>query len=220
MVSVSRILKRIGTRIVIGVGTLLTASVVVYGALFLAPGSPANFLVSGRTTTPAQLAAIKKQYHLNDPFIEQWWRWLVNAAHGDFGRSLVQRNDVWSLIHPRIENTVLLITMAGILTVALGVATGTLAGLRQGRLTDSLVNLGNGVALAVPAFVAGVILISVFSVTLGLFPTSGAEGNLLEKLHGLVLPSVALALSSGAYVSRVSRAAVVTEAGSEYVSTA
>lgn len=214
------IAARAATRIAAGLATVLVASFVIYGALFLAPGSAANFLVSGRTTSPEQIAQIKAQYHLNDPFLVQWWRWLSGAAHGDFGRSLVQRNDVWTLVEPRIGSTLLLIVMASLLTVAFGVVSGTVAGLRQGRASDTAVRLVNGVALAVPSFVAGVVLISIFGVWLRWFPTSGAEGDLMARLHGLVLPSIALALSSGAYVSRISRAAVLTEAQSDYVVTA
>lgn len=207
-------------RVAAGVSTLLITSFIIYGSLFLAPGSPANFLVNARSTSPEQLAAIKAQYNLDEPFLVQWWSWLTSAVQGDFGRSLVQRNDVWDLIQPRIGTTMLLLITASLLTVTFGVASGTVAGLRRGRFADSAITVFNSAALAVPPFVGGVILITVFAVQLSWFPTSGAGEGLLDRLHHLVLPSVALALSNGAYVSRISRAAVINEATSEHVETA
>jgi peptide/nickel transport system permease protein len=212
--------RRISVRLLTGAGTLLAASFVIYGALFLAPGSPANFLVNGRTITPERVAEIKAQYHLNDPFFVQWWGWLSNIAHGNLGRSLVQRNDVWDLIQPRIGTTLMLIGLASLLTVVYGVASGAIAGLRRGTLADSAITMVNSAALAIPPFVAGVVLIVIFAVQLRWFPTSGAGGGLVDRLHHLVLPSVALALSNGAYVSRISRSAVIAESQSEHVETA
>lgn len=213
-------LQRLGTRFAAGLLTVLAASFVVYGALFLAPGSPVNFLVHGRTTSPEQLAEIAEQYHLNDPFMVQWWRWLSNLLHGNLGRSLLQRTDVWTIIEPRIGTTVLLITMASLLTIAYGIGTGTLAGMRRGSVADSAITVVNSAALAVPPFVAGVVLIALFSVQLGWFPTSGAGSGFVDSIHHLILPSIALALANGAYVSRISRSAVITEAQSEHVETA
>ncbi|KAA0084556.1 ABC transporter permease [Mycolicibacterium sp. P9-64] len=209
-----------GVRVASAVGTLFVASLVIYGSLFLAPGSPANFLVNARTTSPEQLAAITAQYHLDDPFLVQWWLWLSNTLRGSLGRSLVQRNDVWSLIEPRIGTTALLIVLASIFTILFGVTSGTIAGLRRGSITDSAVTVINSAALAIPPFVGGVILITVFAVQLPWFPASGGGDGPIDSLHHLVLPSVALALSNGAYVSRISRAAVISEAASEHVETA
>lgn len=214
------LLRAVAVRAASAVGTVLLASFIIYGSLFLAPGSPANFLVNGRSTSPAQLAAIKAEYHLDDPFLVQWWTWLGRAVHGDFGRSLVQRNDVWALISPRIGTTVLLILLASTFTIAIGVATGTIAGLRRRTFIDAGVNVVNSAALATPPFVGGVILLTLFAVELPWFPTFGAGSGLADRLHHLVLPSIALAFSNGAYVSRISRAAVIRETMSEHVETA
>lgn len=203
-----------------GIVTLLVASLVIYGSLFLAPGSPANFLVNGRSTTPEQLAAIKAQYHLDDPFLVQWWLWLTRALSGDLGRSLVKRDNVWALVEPRVATTVLLIVLASMFTIIYGVLTGCVAGLNKGSAADSAVTILNSAALAIPPFVGGVILITVFAVRLPFFPTSGTGNGFVDNVYHLILPSLALALANGAYVSRISRAAIIHEATSEHVETA
>ena len=76
-------------RLIALVVTLLLASLAVYGALYLAPGTPISFLTRGRTVTPEELAAIKAQYHLDEGFLSQYGHWVAGVLHGDFGLSLI-----------------------------------------------------------------------------------------------------------------------------------
>jgi peptide/nickel transport system permease protein len=200
------VLRYLALRAAAAVGTLLAASIVIYGALFLAPGSPVSFLVSGQSASPERIAAIKAQYHLNDGFFTQWWSWLTAAIHGDFGTSLIYRgSSVWSLVEPRLGTTVLLITYAGILTVVFGALTGTLAALRGGKV-DAAVVVVTSVGLGIPSFVTAILLIAAFGVALPWFPTFGAGSGFADALYHLTLPAVALALAGWAYVSRVTKA--------------
>jgi peptide/nickel transport system permease protein len=209
----------VATRLAGLAATLLVASFVIFGALYLAPGSPITFLTRGRSMSPQAIAGLKRQYHLDEPFLVQYWHWLTGALHGDFGRSILFHEPVGSLLAARATNTVLLVVFSAVLIVAVGLAIGILAGLRPGALASSLMGVSTA-AMAVPAFVAAVVLTLVFAVDLGWFPVFGSGSGLGDRLHHLVLPAVALALASVAFVARLSQAAVRQELAADHVQTA
>lgn len=211
--------KTIALRIVGALLTLLVTSFVVYGALYLAPGSPVTFLLGPQNANPATIARLTAEYHLDEPFIQQWASWLGRLVQGDLGYSIVARSDVAGLIGPRAGLTVMLIAYAGLLTIGFGVLAGTISGLRSGKL-DGTITLVTSVGLGVPQFVSAVFLISVFAVGLGWFPTFGGGAGFVNQVYHLTLPAVALALSGSAYVARLTRAAVREEAGRDHVVTA
>ncbi|MEU8133720.1 ABC transporter permease [Streptodolium elevatio] len=198
--------------------TLLGASFVVFGAMYLAPGNPASFLLAGRSASPAALAAIEKQYHLDDPFLEQYLRWLGNVLHGDFGRSLEYRTDVSDLLSSRLPTTLLLVGMALVLVVLLGLALGWLAAVRGGAV-DSTVLVGTTFAVGTPAFVAAILLQGFFAVELGWFPSSGSGSGhgIGQMMWHLTLPSLALALYLVGLLARVTRSAMLEALEGEHV---
>jgi peptide/nickel transport system permease protein len=140
-------------------------------------------------------------------------------VHGDFGKSIIFRQDVGPLISARIETTLLLVLMSAVVIIVVGVTLGAIAALRGGR-TDTAILLGGSVGIAVPSFVAAIVLISVFAVPLGWFPVFGAGSGLADRLYHLVLPAIALALSSTAFVARVTRTTMRAELAREHVETA
>jgi len=199
--------------------TLLIASFAVFGAIYLAPGTPLSFLTHGRSVSPDDVAALKREYHLDEPFLAQYGHWLAGLLHGDLGRSIIYKQDVLSLVGARAPNTVWLVGVASVLILVLGLAVGITAGLRPGRLDASLMVLATA-GMAVPAFVAAIVLITVFAVNLGWFPVFGAGTGIGDRLWHLALPSVALAGTSIAYVARLTRSSVREELASEHVQTA
>lgn len=207
------------TRVLGLLGTLLATSFVIFGGLYLSPGGPLNYLLGGRSASPEQVAAVRKEYNLDQPFFERYAAFLGDLVQGDLGTSLVFRQPVSSLLAPRIGVTLFLIVFALILVLMVGVALGTIGGLRGGKL-DTAVVIASSVGLATPAFVAAIILIAVFAVELGWFPVFGAGEGFLDRLWHLFLPAVALAASGQALVSRVTRASVREEAAREHVETA
>ncbi|SEK48711.1 ABC transporter permease [Streptacidiphilus jiangxiensis] len=200
--------------------TLLVASVVIYGGLFLAPGDPATLLVGGgKPPNPQLLAEIHRQYHLDDPFYAQYWRWLTGMLHGDAGQSLSYHDQVSHLITARIGTTALLIGYATVLIVLFGVSAGVVAGLRGGR-TATAVTAATTTLMAVPTFVSAVLLIWLFAVRLNWLPAYGNGTGLADQLTHLTLPAIALAVSWLAYVAQVTRSAVDGEQRAEHVQTA
>ncbi|AQT76925.1 MULTISPECIES: ABC transporter permease [Streptomyces] len=213
------------TRYLIGrviglVAVLFATSLVVFGSVHLAPGDPVSFLLHGRPATPEAVAALRSQYHLDDPLPVQYAKWLGGVLQGDFGNSAQFHQDVSALIGSRLPGTALLIGYAALLVALIGVAAGVLAALRPGPL-DRAVLLGSGVATATPSFVTAIALVSLFSVRLGWFPgPGGTPVGLSERLYHLTLPAFALALTFAGLLARVTRSAMLDELGREHVEVA
>ena len=201
------------------VATLVVSSFVIFSALYLAPGNPIAVLSGGRTLPAASIKVLEARYHLNDPFLTQYWLWLKGVVHGDFGISIALRENVSTLIASRIGTTAALVLYASLLILVIGIGLGLAAGLRRGFL-DTSVLAATAVSAAIPSFVAAIVLILLFSVKLTLFPSLGDGQGLFGTIYHLTLPAVALAISSLAIVARVTRASVREEFGREHVQTA
>jgi peptide/nickel transport system permease protein len=199
--------------------TLLAASFVIFGAMYLAPGNPASFLLSGRSASAGALKAIDDEYHLNQPFWEQYLRWLGQILHGDFGRSVDYRTPVSTLLAARLPSTLLLVAMALALVLAVGLALGWISAVRGGA-TDSTVLVATTFAVGTPSFVAAVLLQGLFSVKLQWFPSSGSGTGLVQMLWHLTLPAVALALYLIGMLARVTRSTMLEALGHEHVTVA
>ncbi|MFJ3583442.1 ABC transporter permease [Streptomyces sp. NPDC090127] len=202
------------------VAVVFVTSVVVFGAVHLAPGDPVSFLLHGRPATPEAVASLRAQYHLDDPLPVQYAKWLGGVVRGDFGRSAQFHQDVGSLIGSRLPGTGVLIGYAALLVALLGVSGGVLAALRPGAV-DRAVLLGTGVATATPSFVSAIALVSLFSVQLGWFPgPGGTPEGFTDRVHHLTLPAFALAITFAGLLARVTRSAMLDEMGREHVEVA
>ncbi len=209
------LLRRAGSLLLV----LFVTSFVVFGMLYLAPGSPLSFVLGPRGGTPEQIARVTQQYHLDDPFLVRYFAWIGDLFRGDLGDSVVYRQPVADLLGGRIGTTVALIALATIIIAVIGIGLGLVASLRGGW-ADQVVTTFATLGLATPAFVIGVALISVFAVGLGWFPTNGSGSGGMDTLYHLTLPAIALAVASTAYQTRITRASVLEEEGREHVQTA
>jgi peptide/nickel transport system permease protein len=195
--------------------TLLLSSVVIFGSLYLAPGSPENVIFGSRTPTAAARAAVRHRLHLDQPMPVRYWDWLTGVLHGDLGTSMVTGQPVADRVGAGLGTTALLVLLASALVVVLGLGLGLLGALRPGRI-DGAVSAVSAVSVTVPPFVAATVLISVFAVRLGWLPASGRGSG----FDGLVLPAVALALLSCGFLAQVTRNAVREQLDREHVQTA
>ncbi|MGC0422922.1 ABC transporter permease [Embleya sp. AB8] len=198
---------------------LLVTSFLVFSAIHLAPGDPVTFLLKGHPATPEAKAAVRLQYHLDDPFLSQYAQWLGDVCTGDFGRSVQFRQDVGELVWSRLPTTAFLIGYAAVLVVVSGVLLGVLSALRPG-FVDRFVLIGTGVATATPSFVAAIGLVSLFSVKLGWFPTFGGGEGFGGRIEHLTLPAVALAFTLSGLLARVTRSSMLDELAREHVEVA
>lgn len=199
---------------------LFVASFAVFAGMYLTPGSPESFLARGNNVTAETLAALRAQYHLDDPFLTQYFRWIGGVLQGDFGLSLQFRQPVGELLASRLPTTLSLIVFAGVLIIGSGVLLGVLAAVKRGPI-DATAVIASTVGMAAPSFVVAMALTSLFAVTLGVFPAFGPGGDgLLDRIWHLTLPAVALALSSSALVLRTTRTSMIAALDKEYVETA
>ncbi|MFF8632410.1 ABC transporter permease [Streptomyces werraensis] len=196
--------------------TILVTSFVLFAVLSATPGDPVAQLL-GPHATDASRAAARLRLGLDDPLPLRYWHWLTGALHGDFGTSLTHREPVTSLLGPRLPTTFLMVAMAAVLILLGGLVLGGIGGVssRWRPVVSTVTALG----IAVPAFVATTILISVFAVQLGWFPTSGAGTGFTDRIWHLTLPAVALSIGYGAYVTQLTTAAIREEAKADHVLT-
>jgi peptide/nickel transport system permease protein len=199
--------------------SLLVASFVIFASIYLAPGNPIAALSGGRSIPPESLKVLEARYHLDQPFLVQYWYWLTNALHGNLGISITLRENVSDLIASRISTTAGLVLYSSILIIVIGVGLGIAAGLRPGLLDTSALVI-TAISASLPAFVAAIVLILVFAVQLQWFPSLGNGVGFFDQVKHLTLPAVALAVSSLAIVARVTRSAIREEARREHVQTA
>ena len=206
-------------RVLIGVAALLVSSFVVFAGLYLAPGSPTDFLLGSRPATPELIAQVREQYHLDEPFLTQYGLWLQGAVHGDFGTSVIQQRSVGTMLADGIPITLQVVGMSMILVVAVGMTLGIIAAYRGGWV-DDLVVATSSVLSATPAFVAALILVFFFGVELGWLPVFGPGEPGVDRVVHLLLPCIALALPWIPLVAQTVRTALAKQLSSEYVETA
>ncbi|MCA0330466.1 MAG: ABC transporter permease [Actinobacteria bacterium] len=209
----------LGKRMAMLLATLLVASFAIYGALYLAPGSPIAALTGGRSVPPEVLAQLEERYHLNEPFLTRYWLWLSGVVRGDLGESIPLRQDVSTIIGQRIGVTLQLVMLTAAIIIIVGVGLGIVGALGR-KSVDFGVLLASTVSAALPAFAAAVLLQFVFGVMLGWFPVLGTGDGFVDQLRHLTLPALALAATSVALVARVTRTAVRDELDKEHVQTA
>ncbi|OBG62092.1 ABC transporter permease [Mycobacterium sp. E3339] len=206
----------IARRIAVMVPVFLGATLLIYGMVFLLPGDPVAVMAGDRPLTPEVAAQLRARYHLDDPFLVQYLRYLGGVLHGDLGRSY-SGLPVSNVLAHAFPVTLRLALIALVVEAVLGIAFGVIAGLRTGGLFDSTVLVAGLVIIAVPIFVLGFLAQFVFGVKLGIAPVTVGERSTFGRL---LLPGVVLGSVSFAYVVRLTRSAVAANAHADYVRTA
>lgn len=197
---------------------LLVASVLVFGVLRLAPGDPAVVL-AGPDASPATVAEVRASLGLDASLPVQYGTWLTGVLTGDLGTSFILGAPIAQLIGQGLGNTLELTAAALLLALIGGGAAGIVLGTaRRARLLTAAVNL----ALAVPPYVTGVLLVLVFAVTFRVLPASGHESLLADPVIGvqyLLLPALCLALPTGAVLARFLAASLRRSRQEDFVRT-
>jgi peptide/nickel transport system permease protein len=204
-------------RRLVGVVVLLAlVSFLVFSLLYVSPGSPIDTLLGEEPRTPQRVQTLREQYHLDEPFLEQYWIWTKGAAQFQFGDSISSLS-VSEAISGRLPVSVFLGIYAFILTMVLGVVLGVVAALRSQRAVDRGIVGGAVIGLSTPAFVSGVFILFVFAVQLDLFPSFGRGDGFVDQLWHLTLPAASLALIACALVIKHTRAALLKVLDEDYV---
>jgi peptide/nickel transport system permease protein len=217
--AVSPIWGFIARRIALGVVVLFLVSIVVFLAT-QGLGDPARAIL-GRSATPASLAALRDQLHLDRPLIEQYLSWAAGLLHGDAGMSLAAQEPVTTLIADHVINSAFLVLIAGLISIPLSIVIGSYAALRRDKTFDVAMSLSTLVFAALPEFVVGVALVVIFATTLlhvlpavSLIPPGGRPW---DDPVSLILPTLTLVLAVTPYVARIMRASMIEVLESDYV---
>ena len=211
------LVKRLGFALV----TLLSVLTLVFLLVRILPGDPA-IVVLGDQASPEAVAAFHAQLGLDQPLATQYWNFLSKAVTGDLGNSMITGRPVSQEILTVLPYTLELTFAALALGVMLGVPAGVWAAVRRNRVPDYVLRLLSLLGLSLPAFVAAIVLLIVFAINLRWFPviSAGNADTLLERLRQMALPTIALALIMMAYVTRVTRSAMLEVLSQDYVRTA
>ena len=202
--------------------TLFAVSLIIYVVMGLLPGDPAAIML-GTSASPDTLAALQKQMGLDQPLPLRYLHWLVGVFRGDLGQSYTYGVPVAGLIIERLAVTLPLALLAICLSVTIAIPLGVAAAKNRNGALDFVAGLFSHVGIAVPGFWVGLLLIIVFSTTLGWMPSGGFPGwspSFSAGLVALVLPAIALALSQAGVLTRVCRSAVLEVMNEDFVRTA
>jgi peptide/nickel transport system permease protein len=203
------LISRLGQSVLILVGVL----VLVFFMLRMT-GDPASLMVS-REASPEQIEAIREAMGFNRPLYIQFFDFARKAIVGDFGNSLHYRIPAMPLILERLPATVQLASVALLMAVVVGIPLGLIGGFNPGSFWDSLARLLGLLGQTVPNFWLALLLIILFAVKLGWFPSFGRD-----EPKSVVLPAFALSVFSMGQIVRLTRSAVLEIRGEDYIRTA
>jgi peptide/nickel transport system permease protein len=207
-------LRYVAFRLLQSAGILLGVAGVTFALLFLVPADPAR-QIAGRSATRQAVESVRHELGLDRPLYAQFGTYLAHLAHGDLGRSYVQRTDVTSLLLSRLPATLWLLLGAVLAELAIGLPAGIVAAVRRGSAVDRSVMVLAFVGVSIPQFVIAILLLYVFAARLGWFPIGGYGG-----LQHLVLPALTLGILGGGWYGRMMRSSMVEVLGQDYIRTA
>ncbi len=213
---------RLVRRAAIFVLTAFVASIVVFALLSILPGDVARTML-GVQATPEAVAQLRRELGLDRPAPIRYLEWIGGLLRGDLGVSYVTRQPIAAEVSDHLQVSVILIVSAMIIAVAVALPVGVMAAYRQGRPDGLLISALSQIAVAVPGFLAGLLMVILFAVTLGWLPASGwaapIEGTGPFLSH-LLLPALSLGLIQGAILSRYVRSAVLDIMREDFMRTA
>src|SRR5262245_47985453 len=224
-------LRAIALRLAGAVPVLFLVTLVLFVLLRLAPGDAADLLVPD-DASEAEVARIRERWGLDRPVVEQYWRFLINVVHLDFGRSYRYGEDVFQLILGRLPATLELALIALAIAAAIAIPLGILAALRKGSVTDGAVSVVAIAGVSAPTFWLGILLVLFLSAELNLLPSAGRlpYGITVPHLTGLflldallaarfdllgiigsyiLLPALTLAFNMVGIIARITRSSII-----------
>jgi len=210
------------SRLAQAIPVLFIASIAVFLVLRLVPGDPAEAL-AGEDAEQARIEEIRQQLGLGDSLPVQYVNWVGDLVSGDLGKSF--RNDlpVTRLLSLSLPPTIELAIAGYVVALVIGIPLGVMAGVAPRSRWDWLLSGFTLVTLGIPNFVIGILLLWIFTVELGWFPTAGRESFLsdpVQSLRYLALPAFALGSGLAAVLARYTRTAVSEVMGQDFIRTA
>lgn len=219
-------LKYILKKILMMIPMLLLISMIVYFGLQLTGIDPINFMVSPEmlSANAGNVDALRESLGLNDPLIVQYFRWLTNCLKGDLGYSF-SGSSISSIIAVRLPYTFELAAWSLLLSAVIGIGIGIISAIRQNGIVDYVGRVLAVLGQAVPQFLVGIILIQIFSIKMGIFPSAnrvspGAVNPVTDAFMHLFLPVLTLTIGMVAVLMRYARNTMLDVLNSDYIKTA
>ncbi len=215
----THILTMVAQRLALGLLTLFAVSLIIFLGVELLPGDITQAIL-GQSATEETVAAFRRELGLDLPPHERYVAWLGGILQGDLGRSLANKREIAELMGVRLQNTLFLAFIAAIISIPLALGLGILAALYRNTLYDRMVNVFTLSSISFPEFFVAYILILVFAVQLGWFPSIsniGQELGLWDRVYRSILPALTLTLVVVAHMMRMTRAAIINLMASPYI---
>lgn len=198
--------------------TFVIASIIIFVLIRVIPGDPAAVAL-GITATPEAIAALQSQLGTDQPLFQQYFSWIGGMLTGDFGTSLSSGQDLSPIIFDRLQVSLILVGCSIVLSLLIAIPLGVISARRGGVIISGISQIG----IAIPSFLAGILLVAVFAVGLGWLPANGwipPSENFGGFLARLILPVLALTAVQAAILTRYVRSAVMDVMGQDFMRTA
>lgn len=204
--------------------TLFVITIIVFTLIHAAPGDPLDIYLDP-TLDPRDYAEVRERMGLNKPIHMQYAYWVSHFFTGDMGISFNYGRPVWELLKVRIAPTILLMSLALLSAYLIAIPIGTLSAIKQYSPLDHTVTMLAFVGISMPNFWLGLLLLSLFAVTLGWLPSFGMKeliggGDLIDRIRHLIMPVIVLGTGYMAGITRYMRAQVLEVKNEEYIKTA
>lgn len=211
-------------RLLAVIPVLLGLSIIVFLIMALIPGNPAQAIL-GAYATPENVARVNTELGLDKPLWEQYFIWLGNILHGDFGRSYALNRPVLDIVLERFGHTLILAGTSLVLCTIFGLLAGIVSAVRQFGWVDRSVTFLVLIGISLPSFFLGLLLILLFAVHWRFLPASGmylvyGGGEIWDLLRHLVLPAFTLSVVATGVIARLTRAAMLEVLRQDFVRTA
>ena len=215
-------LLRVLERAAILVASLVVSSILVFAFMAVLPGDPARTALGVQATEQA-VAQLHQEYGLDRPLPVQYISWVGGLARGDLGTSYISKALIAPQVADRLQVTLWLVVTSMVLALLVAVPAGVLMAVRHRRISGVVLSAVSQIGVAVPAFLAGILLITLFAVRLGWLPANGWTAPSEDPgmfLRQLTLPALSLGLVQAAVLTRYVRSAVLDVLHEDYLRTA
>ncbi len=211
--------KYILKRLVQIIPIFFIVSILIFAIVRMSPTDPITVILGGKRATAESIQAAQERFHLNEPIVQQYLRWMGGIFHGDFGISYKNQESVGAMIASRIPVTLGLVILSSVIGSIVGILAGTMCAVKKNTIIDRTISILTIVFVSCPVFLICIFMILIMSQIPGANFT-GTYTNFAEYISRIWLPSIALSFSLLALVSRVTRTSMIKEMKTNYIETA
>lgn len=214
-------------RVLLMIPTMLAITIMTFLIMHAAPGNAFDAILNPKITDPTQIRLhLIKLNHLDDPIYVQYWIWLSNVLHGNFGNSYYYHEPVSQLLGPAMRNTAIMAILGEVFTLIIALPIGIIQSKRPYSKFDYTMSTGLFVLFSVPVYIFGLLLVYLLALQLHWFPAQNATGtgpgagSVLDIAHHAILPAMAFALSYIAFYTRYIRSSMLEVTRKDFTRTA